>query len=361
MPEETFMSGALFDTRSEEEKSEDYLFRETVVSINPVNWVEKPPSEWRKFPIFNQNGSGSCVAQTLAKLLGVLYWLRNQYYVHFSATHIYQRRSNKPGGGMAGVDAFQIAQKGTTLEELVPSQGMTDAQMDAVEIPQYKQDVGSVFKIPNYLTVPIKDIDTIASIIQTTGKAVMVWFYFEYQEWTDVPQIINTNLDLYAQATCRHSVAAVDFTLYQGKKALIIDESWGKGITQFQSQRVITEDFFKVRNWFAAYPINFQFFDQTQPQPQPQPVDPKPRHHFDHVLVFGQTDDADVKSLQNILKYEGLFPKNIASTAYYGAITTKGVYDFQVKHKVASLAELNSLKGRRAGAKTIAMLNQLYG
>jgi len=182
MENQTFTNGALIDERSEAEKAKDFKFEEIVATINPVNWVEKPQSQWRKFPIFNQNGSGSCVAQTAAKLLGVLYWLINKVYVHFSATHIYQRRNNKPNGGMAGVDAFNIMQKGTTLEELTPSQSMTDSQMDGAEIPQYKQDVGAIFKIGNFVQPPVRDIDTIASIIQTTGKAVMVWFYFQYDE-----------------------------------------------------------------------------------------------------------------------------------------------------------------------------------
>ena len=370
--EEQFLSGALIDVRPEEEKENDYYFSEIVAAANPVNWVEKPQSTWRKFPIFNQDGSGSCVAQTLAKLLGILYWLKNQLYVHFSATHIYQRRSNKPSGGMAGVDAFNIARKGVTLEELVPSQDMNDGQMDGAEIPQYKQDVGSVFKIGNYVSLPIKDIDTIASVIQTTNKAVMVWFYFKSDEWSDVPTVKYPDLNLYAGDTSRHSVTAVDFTLYQGKKALIIEDSWGQ-FFGLNGQRVITEDFFRVRNWFAAYPINFAFDDQTQPQPQPVPV--KPKYAFTKPLVFILWDNAknqpanvalhenqkaDVVALQNILKYEGHFPSNVTSTGYYGSITAKAVYAFQIAHKVAPLSELDSLRGRRVGEKTIKALNEIY-
>ncbi|KKR80196.1 MAG: hypothetical protein UU28_C0046G0005 [Parcubacteria group bacterium GW2011_GWD2_40_9] len=367
-----FLSGALIDVRPEEEKENDYHFGEIVAAANPVSWVEKPQSAWRKFPIFNQDGSGSCVAQTLAKLLGILYWLKNQLYVHFSATHIYQRRSNKPSGGMAGVDAFNIARKGVTLEELVPSQNMADPQMDGAEIPQYKQDVGSVFKIGNYVSLPIKDIDTIASVIQTTNKAVMVWFYFKSDEWSDVPTVKYPDLNLYAGDTSRHSVTAVDFALYQGKKALIIEDSWGQ-FFGLNGQRVITEDFFRARNWFAAYPINFAFDDQTQPQPQPVPV--KPKYAFTKPLVFILWDNAknqpanmalhesqktDVVALQNILKYEGHFPSNVTSTGYYGSITAKAVYAFQVAHKVAPLSELDSLRGRRVGEKTIKALNEIY-
>lgn len=363
MPEEPqFQSGAVLDTRTEEAKLSDYKFEELVTAINPVTWTDKVQGAWRKFPIFNQDGSGSCVAQTLAKLLGVMYFIKNQLYVHFSATHIYQRRANKPQGGMAGVDAFNIGRQGVTLEELVPSQNMNDGQMDGVQIPQYKQDVGKVFKIGNFIVVPIKDIDTIASIIQTTEKAVMVWFFFEYNEWTDVPQIINPNLDLYVAATNRHSVSAVDFTMYAGEKALIIEDSWGK-FAGLQGQRVIRESFFKARNFFAAYPVTFQFEDQAVPPPQPPqpvpPVNPKPKYNFTKVLTFGMSDP-DVKTLQGILQYEGTFPKNVAPTGYYGAVTAKGVLAFQIKHQVAPLAELQPLQGRRVGEKTRAKLNQLY-
>jgi hypothetical protein len=154
--DKNFQNGALLDTRSEEEKAKDYQFSEIVTSIAPVVWTEKLPTAWRKFPIFNQDSSGSCVAQTLAKLIGVLYWLKNGVYVHFSATHIYQRRINAPGGGMGGTDAFDIAKKGVTLEVLTPSQDMNDTQMDGIKIEQYKQDVGKIFKLGNYVLGPVK-------------------------------------------------------------------------------------------------------------------------------------------------------------------------------------------------------------
>lgn len=339
-------TGALPDERTESEKERDYRFEEIVASANPVDWREKPQSEWRKFPIFNQNGSGSCVAQTLAKLLGVLYWLKNGDYVHFSATHIYQRRANKPNSGMWGIDALDIARKGVTLEVLAPSQKMTDAQMDSVEIETYKQEVGEIFRIGNYVVLPTNDIETIASVIQTTSKAVMVWYRFNYDEWTDIPQVKTTT------PTLHHSVAAVDFILHEGKKALVIEDSWGIG-SAIEGRRIITEDFHRTRNTFAAYPINFVF--ETAPDSKK-----KPRYVFIADLQFGQKSD-DIKALQDILKYNGLFPKNVESTGYYGAITAKAVLAFQKKHRIADDAELDSLGGRIVGAKTRSKLNELYG
>lgn len=339
-----FNSGARLDQRPSEEKEQDYLFEEIVASVNPVNWLEKPKDQWRRFPIFNQDGSGSCVAQTMAKLLGILYWLKNKVYVHFSATHIYQRRINKPLSGMGGVDVFKIAQQGVTLEELVPSQALNDQQMDSIEIPEYKAEVGKVFKIGNYIIFSDLVIDQIASVIQTTGKGVMVWFYFDIPEWITVPVVKNPTLSLTAASTARHSVTAVDYTLYQGKKALIIEDSWGTSYGE-RGQRVITEDFFKARCFFAAYPMNFAFDSQLK----------RPKYTFKKDLNYSPSYsiNEEVKIWQDILKYEGLFPSNIDSTGYFGAITRKFTYDYQVKHGLKVTGNLDQT--------TREYVNRIYG
>lgn len=338
-----FNNGALIDERSEEEKAKDFLFEEVVASYTPVNWIEKAPTTWRKFPIFNQDGSGSCVAQTMAKMLGVMYWLKNNVYVHFSATHIYQRRANKPAGGMNGVDCFNIARKGTTLEVLVPSQDMKDSQMDAIKIDKYKEDVGTVFKIGNFVLDPVKDIDAIASIIQATGKPVMVWFYFNYPEWTDQP-VVKKEIDLNASTTCRHSVTAVDFTLYKGKKCLIIEDSWGTSYGR-AGVRIIDEDFFKARNWFAGHVMNFSFDEYTDPTPLPTPT------VFTQTMKFGDRSP-QVVLLQNKLKSSGFFPSNIDSTGYYGSITKQSVSKFQAKYGLVVDGVV--------GEGTLKKLNEVY-
>ncbi len=340
-------SGANLDTRSEEQKQKDFKFEEIVASANPVSWTEKPRNEWRQFPIFNQDGSGSCVAQTEAKEMGIMRWLRDKVYVHFSAADIYQRRNTKPYAGMQAVDARTIATKGVTLEVLAPSQNMNDAQMDTLTIEEYKRKVGEVFAVPNYLELPAGDIEKIASVIQTTGKGVMVWFYFKIDEWTQVPEVKYP--DLKQADAARHSVTAVDFTLYNGKKALIIEDSWGSSYG-LAGQRVITEDFLKARNWYAGYLMNFKF---------DAPPDNKPKYTFTKVLEFGITDP-DVKELQDILKFEQLFPTNVESSGFYGSITAKAIYNWQIKHHVAPQEELDQLQGKRVGEKTIEALNQIY-
>lgn len=342
--------GALLDTRSAEAKIKDYKFKEIVASAAPVNWIEKPEVTWRIFPDQNQNGSGSCVAQTLKKLLGISLWLRDGIFIKFSATHIYNRRTNRPNPGMIGVEAFEIVRLGgATLEDFVKSEQLTDAQMDAAPIQKHEEDIGMILRLGNHLDLPIKDIETVASVIQQTGKGVMVWFYFLGDEWSPkVPLIINPTLQLEDSTALRHSATATDFFLWNGKKCLLIEDSahFG-GITR----RIITEDFYKKRNWFAHYGMNFKFEDQS---PTPTPM---PNHTFTVPLLFGQTNN-DIKALQDILRYEGLFPANTQSSGYYGAITCTAVLKFRTKYGISSTSDP---LGRSVGPLTIAKLNQIYG
>lgn len=322
--------GVLLDAETERELDKIYKFAEVVSAVEPVNWVEKPQNTWRKFPIFSQGLSGSCVAQTLRKLYGVYIWLNTRVYVDISASHIYQRRVNKPSPGMQGTDAFQIGQRGTTLELFAPSENMTDAQMDSINVVPFMEKVGETFKLGNYMSIYPTDIDTIASIIQKTNKAVMVWFYFKRDEWTSVPTVLYPSLERQLPSTLKHSVAAVDFTLYGGRKALVIDDSWGIK-TAMNGQRVITEDFFTARNFFAAYFQNFAFEEAT---------------------ILKPSYDGSVISLQDCLKFSGVFPTNIASSGVFGPITVKALKAFQAKYGIDQVGTV--------GPKTTAKLKELY-
>ncbi len=333
-------TGALLDTRPQEEKQKDYLWKEVVSSAEPVNWQEK--SQWRKFPIFDQGQSNACVAFSLAKILGITHQVNEGEWIDFSPGFIYQQRSNKPNPGMAGVDAWEIVRKnGALLEAFFPSQGKDDTYLDTYFVKNYEKEIASVFRISNYVILPVKDIDVIASTIQKTGKGVMVWYYWTYDEWDrDFPVIRNYNLDI-VQA-CKHSTVAVDFTLYYGKKCLIIDDSWGKS-RGADGQRIITEDFHNQRNFFAAYPINFRFEDLSMP---------KPSYVFNNNLSYGMKND-DVKMLQCCLKYEGLFPVNSDCTGFFGGLTLDAVKKFQIKYNITPVSGY-------VAEKTRAKLNEIF-
>lgn len=350
---QNIFTGALKDTRTEEEKSGDIKFEEVVAGgVNPVNWVEKDQSTWRRFTQRFQDFSGTCVAQTMAKMKGVINWLNNGIFLVFSAAQIYQQRSNRPGAGMIGIEAFSLAAPGTTLELIMPSEHMTDAQIDAEIDPTY--DVVSKFFLSGQaITMPTKDIESAASVIQTTGKPVMVWFDFDYNagEWTDTPQIISAN-----PPDC-HSICAVDYALINGKKCLICDDSFGT-FQELAGQRIITEDFYAARNVFAAYPMDLKNTSTSSTSTIPADL----YHNFSTDLQFSPTFNVngDVTALQKILAYERYFPTNIAISGYYGAITATAVLAWQKAHNVDTEAVLDSLKGRTVGPETRAALNAIY-
>lgn len=352
-----FQSGTLIDERTPEQKSKDYTFEELVASASLVDWKKKTPAEWRRFPKFNQDGSGSCVANTGRKMLGVYTFLKTGVFVELSAAHIYQRRTNKPAGGMGGNDVFEIMRQGTTLESMAKSEDLSDSQMDAVSVNDFMKEIGKAFKIGNYLTITsIGDIETIASIIQTTGKAVMVWFYFTGKEWgisngaygdynrPQVMDVLNGHLDPKA---LRHSVAAVDYFLDEnGKRCLVIEDTAHFGGC---ARRIIDEDFFTARNWYAAHFMNFAFEEKT--------VAIK-NYVFTKTLMFGD-NSPEVAELQKALQGLGTFPTNAQASGYYGAITAKAVLEWQKKYQVATPAELDALGGRTFGPKSIARMNAI--
>jgi hypothetical protein len=336
-------TGAIPDYRPQAEREKDFKFEEIVASADPVNWREKSPGEWRSFSVRDQDGSGSCVMQSIAKLCEVLYAQKTHTNVPFSAGY-YKHRSNFPAEGMWGTDAFEIWRKrGIPLEQLAPSQKLNESQLNTLFVSKEAEDTAHVFKIDNYVQFkPGEDFETIASTIQKTGKGVMVWFRFAYNEWTDIPTIKTSTPNLH------HSVVAVDYTLYHGKKYLVIEDSWGN-FNSWKGKRLISEDFFKARNTFGAYPISFKLLEGTD----------KPQFTFTKVLEYGMRNN-DVLKLQECLRHDGTFPANTDVTGNYFGVTAKAVYDFQVKHNVAPRSELDALGGKRVGQKTLEKLNQLY-
>ena len=335
--------GVLPDDRTRREKNKDYLFKEIVASADPVSWQEREP---RHFPIRNQNGSSACVAFSAAKMLGVLqYANKGGRFVEFSPAFLYQKRANRnigDGEGMASYDTWRLLrERGMTLDPLMPSDNLTEEAINAIEEREVYRDVADLFKVDNYVTYTAKkDFDAIAGTILKTGKGVMTWFKFDSNEWTTVPRIKTDDPSYH------HSVCAVDAVVYKGEECIVIDDSWG---TMFGAagQRYITREFFENRNTYAAYPLSFKVVEDSVE---------RPHYTFKYTMRMGM-QNVDVKVMQDILKYEGLFPANVESTGYYGEITRKAVLAYQTKYQVASPDEIRQVNGEVCGPKTIAHLN----
>lgn len=83
-------------------------------------------------------------------------------------------------------------------------------------------------------------------------------------------------------------------------------------------------------------------------------VPPKPpfRHFFAYDMQFGDRRN-DVVALQDALKIDSVFPKNIISTGYYGYITKESIRQFQLKHQIQPAVGI-------CGPRTREVLNTLF-
>ncbi len=317
--------GVVEDPRSDFQKSFDYRHESLVMGDIPIFWKEKTESEWRKFLIRNQDGSSACVSFATAKILGIHEVIEGRPFKDLSPKFIYTRRQNYPDGGMWLPNALSIACKdGACDEKMLPcdfkdEEFMNDkgqeTQADALNATQYKAKF--------YFEIKSRSIDEIAKVIQQ-GYGVLLGMRFDYSEWTDVPAV-----DPASKNSCGHGVPAIDYFMYNGEKALLIEDSWGPHYGK-GGHRIITETFLNSKCFYAGY------------------ITSLPNYIFTKRLQFGSRG-VDVKMLQVALNKVNSYPVDVDGN--FGDKTKHAVFDFQVAH------QLNA--DGIVGPKTNAVLNSL--
>lgn len=336
MPDNINSPGLIVDPRSEEDKNKDYSHGEVAPMGIILKW-DRTLADAPTYSQRDQDGSGSCVAQSSAKALEVL---RKGEVI--SAHPIYARRANLGSPGMWLQDAGNIVKKlGTTTELLDPSQKMSEDKMNAPVLVETPIN-GYLYAFPN-----VKNIDQVAEAIELYGHC-KITIGCDGQEWSEKPIYNGTNNLNFFHDIC----ATYYFTDEQGNKCLRCDESWG---VNNPGHRIITESFLKFRGTGAMYFV---------PPVIPTPIS-KPQFNFKVPLLYGD-ENFSVKMLQDILKYEGLMDIKVFSSGKYLQLTSFGVDLLQRKYNIAPITELDELAkslggyGRRVGMKTMGFLNQKY-
>jgi len=330
--------GVVDDPRPPAEKERDYKHEELAMAM-PFDWKEKPETAWRKYPVFNQDGSSSCVFQAIAKALGIENYLEEGLFVALSRRDGYSRRANRPQKGTYFADGMDIGHKGLTIEQLMPSQNMNEAQMNndsdrtvACEL------VAKILRGGNYIALPI-NIDAIANIVEPTGKPVVLGVRFTDKEWfgKKVPEVLGS------ETKYGHGICITNATLYNGKKALVIEDSAYYDASK-EAVRVVDESWFEAgRIMFAGY-----FTDLKN-----NGTDEKPHYQFNKDLQYGLKNDNDVKKLQECLAYLKFFPSRVDFTGNFYGITLKAVKDFQLAYNIEPVQGY-------VGKLTRAKLNELF-
>jgi len=327
------------DNQTAEQKEKNIKLVEIVAAIAPVEWKEK--TDWTTYPIRNQDGSSQCVCMTLATEMGIIFKQKYGEFIDFSSSFPYKQRGGSYGGCTSN-DVYNLFPGyGNVFESILPSQNLSESQVEAIIIKNYLKDLAIPFTIGR-VESPI-DFETAASTVQATGKGVMVWFRFSHEEWTSIPQV------LPQPTTSGHSVTVVDFLLGNaalnakyginlviGKKYLVIQDSWGLSYA-VNGYRFISEEYFKARCFLESYLKAFQKITMEEQIALDLPF-------FDGTIV----------SAQKCFLYEGFFPKNVDFVEKWGPTTRSSCIDFQKKYGI--LPALGNF-----GPITKAKLLELYG
>lgn len=349
-PKTKYGTGAITPNISKEAEIKNYRIEELVAAYAAVNYSPTTPDRWKIYPVRNQGASNTCVAQTIAKMAGIMREQKTGEFVEYSATPIYQDRVNKPSAGMIGTDALdQWRKKGVTLEFMVPSQNINDAEVEAQQVNDFEKQIGDISRIDGYVVLPPRNFDLAVSTMLATGKPLMVWHQWEYDEWDiDVPTIKNLKKLGIDPFTGHHSTTLTpNAGIYNGQVGATTEDSWGTRGINGKGIRWLTREFYNARNTFAAYATSFKTYQEMG-------IDPaKPSYSFTRNLKYGMRLDKDVVALQNVLKYEDCYPANYDSTGNFLEVTRKGVVKWQEKHGLVADGII--------GTSSRKVLNQLYG
>lgn len=337
-----YYTGVVEDPRPKKEKKKDWNAKELLGFAPVVEWKEK--KKWKSYTERNQKSTFTCVPQSVSKLLEINELKENGDKIIFSASKPYKERTNgSEGSYLHEMLKYAVDPAYYTTEDRIPSQNLFgDDEIEEIAKNWNSKDnkIAKKYAGKSYLLIDL-DIDTIAYWI-SQGYGVSALFYFTSKEWgKKYPQILDKSLTI--DKALRHAIAIVDYGLIGGRKFLKIEDSAHFGAI---SERWLSEDWIKNRCFGAGF-----LFDK----PNEEPVELE--HEFKKIMRFGESS-VEVKFLQERLKSEGLFPLNIPSTGNYLEITRQAVEKFQRKYKVAGDWELNIVKGKIVGLKTLNKLNE---
>jgi len=312
-------NGIVEDPRSLFAKGQDYKTSDLAMGDIKLDWKEYNEEDFKPLIIQNQDGSSSCVAQAVSKILAMHEIKEGKDYTRLCPKFIYTRRENYPDGGMWLPNALDIAVKhGSCPEAFMPCDNKGESFMnDKAELKACVEQA-SKFKGKAYFQI-VGGIDEIAKVIEQ-GYGVLLGARFDYDEWTDVP-----TLHADSKREVGHGIAGTRYCLYKGEKAIMIEDSWGPTYGK-GGVRILTESFIKNRVFYAGYITSLEDV----------------KFIFTKTLKMG-SKGLDVKMLQTKL--------NLTVDGIFGLKTKTAVKHFQGLH--------NLVPDGIVGKKTNAELNKL--
>lgn len=304
------------------------------------------------FHVKNQGSSGSCGGQAAAYHDQALKALFGKTPAERSAKFVYSQ-IYYPGGGTTQQDVGEVLTKqGVAPEALCPSYSPTGQPL-AEEQYERPQDItgaarasASAAMALSYAYTPDASIDTVAAAL-AAGAGVRVilrgsnngtWLSAEPKPPSYAPAGLSN--DPWA-----HFLYLGKAFLENGAKKVWALNSWGVGAGIGGWQK-LDEAYFASGAVLGAQTVVYN----------PNPVTAF-RHTFTSAIKLGDRG-AEVVALQSALQALLCFPSGVPISGYYGPITEGAVLRFQLRYRVAAVAELQELGGSLVGPATRAALNK---
>lgn len=330
-----------------------YEFRELVGAAGPVALSPTDPSRWKIWPKRNQGNQSSCTYHARAKMGGILRDQKTGEFVEYSAAD-YNKRTT-PGEGSSPLEALDFMRKyGIGLEALEPSNNISPQALAEVRQSEFEKKVASLSLLDAFYALPMFDFDTLVSTLHATQKPIMIGIYGSYNEYSrDIPAVLeNLTPDT---AAVRHEICATpNYGIYKGQEGFTIEDSWGSAGINGTGVRWITRDFFTKRNLIQGLvPASFKGYEDMNVNPA------KPKVKLERDLDFGMTGE-DVRALQSVYKFEGLFPANHNGSDYFGTITQECTRQYQKKYGIVSAGTPATTGYGRVGPSTREHINNKY-
>lgn len=348
--------GVAPDKRSKKEKKKDWDAKELLAGSVPTFRVVNSISEIKKGVLRDQNGSGSCTTQAIAKAIEMAMvkfgYEKTEINRVISATYHYQNRSNRPASGSNPQEMLEwIRKNGFYKEADVPSQKMTDYAMDSYKIAE------SVKKKTNYELNYFLDMnpqfEQMAQYVEQYGNATL-WIMSDYNSYVkDIPNPVKRSGDI------SHMVCIVDSITLGGVKYLVMDESWGNvSNTELgeRGQRLLTKEAFNIMKYQAQVSI----------------LTKKAEGKIDYSKYQNITKNnyrdrsVNILNIQEMLKEGGYMSKNIDTInydkkgnkyGYYGDATADAVLKWQLDNITSvSAKQLKNWKGHYFGNASLQVI-----
>jgi len=316
-------------------------------------------------PVEHQRKLGACVGHGHTKYKQYLDFVDTGFIIPESPRFVYAIAKAKDGYAGEGtyprlaakiVQDYGIATTKTVPNDTTLSHEEYVYSRNIDNIPQAAFAEAAENKIKGYAFITISKDGLKQAIVESNGASILMRIGSEW--WTDAKG--NSTWDKKKIVPLRkpgsvvsgHQLYLYGYEDVGDDTKFYILNSWSKDWADDGT------NWFWWSEWKNNISEGLTFVDVPNKIIQEAKKLPKQfSYKFTKTIKHGERSK-DVEALQLALKADGCYTYVV--TGYYGNVTREAVVKFQLKHKVASVAEIQSLAGLQVGPKTIAKLNQLF-